>query len=68
MITRTERVEFTVSCDREGCATQPIVTPTDAGLNKILTAQGWWIGDEGVFCPVCTVMLQAGGKLGPRHQ
>lgn len=78
MLTETTIRNFTVTCDGPAlgrvCPTLSISSPTDAGLLKIMRAQGWSLPDvdgdgkidqgSPCYCKPCTKALQAAGKLG----
>jgi hypothetical protein len=79
MFVETTVRSFTVTCDGPAqgtaCPTLSISSPTDAGLLKIMRAQGWRLPDvdgdghidqvSPCYCKACTGALQAAGKLGP---
>jgi hypothetical protein len=80
MFTETTVRTFTVACDGPAlganCPTLSISSPTDAGLLKIMRAQGWRLpdvdGDGKIdqatpcYCGPCEKALEAARKLGPR--
>jgi hypothetical protein len=73
MLAETTVTTFTVTCDGPAsCPTRPLVTPTEAGLARILKGQGWRLSEadgkidrtQPTYCKRCTMALQADGKLG----